>query len=390
MQTELLKNKAAIAGIGATEFSKRSGRTELRLAVEAVKIALDDAGLSPAEVDGMASFTMDNSSENEIFRNIGGKDLKFFARVPYGGGAACAPLLLAAMAVATGVARVVICYRGMNERSEYRFGRPFAGVAPTGDNVMIDYHTTHGLQTAAAMIAMATRRYMHETGAKIEDFGAVSVAARKHAATNPKAYFYRKPITIDEYLASRPIADPIRLLDCCQESDGGVAVVITSAEHARSLRQRPALIAAGAQASPWGTMGMTGFYREDVTYRPEMRLTANQLFAMAELKPPDIDVAILYDHFGPSVLMGLEAFGFCEWGEAKDFVKNGGIEIGGRLPVNTNGGQLGEAYIHGMNGIAEAVRQLRGTAVNQVPDARHVLVTGGSGNPMSGAILSRE
>jgi acetyl-CoA acetyltransferase len=385
-----LRNKAAVVGIGATEFSKCSGRSEMRLAVEAVSSALADAGLSACDVDGMASYSADNNLETEIFRNLGGRDLKFFARVAYGGGAACAPLLLAAMAVSSGVADVVVCYRAMNERSEYRFGRPFAGSAPTSEGAMIDYHAMHGLQTAAAMMAVATRRYMHGTGTRAEDFALVSIAARKHAATNPNAFFYQKPITLDDYMQSRLIADPLRLLDCCQESDGAVAVVVTSAARARMLRQRPVYIAAAAQSSPWGTMGMTGFYRDDITYTPEVRLVAEQLYAMADLRPADIDVAILYDHFGPSVLPSLEAFAFCERGEAKDFIKDGAIEIGGRLPVNTHGGQLGEAYIHGMNGITEAVRQLRGTAVNQVADARHVVVTGGSGNPMSGVILARD
>lgn len=385
-----LRNKSAIVGVGATEFSKRSGRSEMRLAVEAVSAALADAGLSPTEVDGMATYTIDNNLETEIFRNLGGRDLKFFARAHYGGGAACAPLLLAAMAVSSGVATVVVCYRAMNERSEYRFGLPFTGVAPTSEGAMIDYHASHGLQTAAAMMAMATRRYMHDTGTREEDFAPVSIAARKHAATNPNAFFYGKPITFEDYMSSRMIADPLRLLDCCQESDGAVAVIVTSASRARALQQRPVYIAAAAQGSPWGTMGMTGFYRRDITYAPEVRLVADQLYAMADLRAADIDVAILYDHFGPSVLPALEAFAFCKHGEAKDFIKGGAIEIGGRLPVNTHGGQLGEAYIHGMNGIAEAVRQLRGTAVNQVANARHVIVTGGSGNPMSGAILARD
>jgi acetyl-CoA acetyltransferase len=381
------KDKSAIVGIGATEFSKRSGRSELQLSIEATLAALADAGIDPSEVDGMATYTMDNNSEFEIFRNIGGRDMKFFSRIAAGGGAACAPLQQAAMAVATGVAEVVVCWRAMNERSEYRFGAPLETAMPTSDNVLFAYLGAQGLQTPAAMIAMTMRRYMHETGATSEDFANVSIAARRHAATNPNAFFYGKPITKEEYLASRMIADPLRLLDCCQESDGAVAVVVTSAERARSLRHKPVLIRAAAQASPQGQMALGAYYRPDIAPRDECALIARQLYDTARLTPKDIQVAILYDHFGPTVLPSLEAYGFCAYGEAKDFVKNGNIEIGGSLPVNTHGGQLGEAYIHGLNGVAEAVRQLRGSAVNQVAGVHNVLVTAGSGVPTSGVIL---
>jgi acetyl-CoA acetyltransferase len=380
-------NKTAIAGYGATEFSKNSGRSELRLAIEATLAALDDAGLDPSEVDGMASYTMDNNSEQEIFRGIGGRDLTFFSRIGSGGGAACAPLQQAAMAIASGVANVVVCYRAMNERSEYRFGAPLQMMAPTSENVLFAYMGAQGLYTPAAMIALMMRRYMHETGATSEDFANYSITARRHAATNPKAFFYGKPITREDYFSSRMIADPFRLLDCCQESDGGVAVVVTSAERAKSLRQKPVLIRGAAQGSPRGSMGMGHFYRDDIAPRDECAAAARQVYEMARLTPTDIQVAILYDHFGPTVLPSLEAYGFCERGEAKDFIKGGNIELGGTLPVNTHGGQLGEAYIHGMNGVAEAVRQLRGTAVNQVADVQNILVSAGSAVPTSAAIL---
>lgn len=380
-------NKTAIAGYGATEFSKNSGRSELQLAVEATLAALADAGIDPADVDGMATYTIDNSSEQEVFRGIGGRDLKFFSRIGQGGGAACAPLLQAALAISSGVADVVVCYRAMNERSEYRFGAPLQSLPATSDNVVFAYHGAQGLMTPAAMVAMMMRRYMHETGASSDDFATYSVAARRHAATNPNAFFYGKPITREDHQASRMIADPLRLLDCCQESDGGVAVVVTSVERAKTLRQKPVLIRAAAQGSPAGTLGLAGFYRDDISPREECAATARQLYTAARMTPKDIQVAILYDHFGPTVLPSLEGYGFCARGEAKDFIKHGNIEVGGGLPVNTHGGQLGEAYIHGMNGVAEAVRQLRGTAVNQVRDVSNILVSAGSGVPTSAAIL---
>lgn len=387
--THLLRDQAAVVGIGATEFSKDSGRSELRLALEAIRAAVEDAGLELADVDGLCTYAMDRNPEIEIFRNIGGRELKFFSRIDYGGGAACAPLLQAALAVQAGVAEVVVCYRAMNERSEYRFGQAFLPPpVPSAESANWSWSVPFGLATPAAWVAMAARRYMHDFGATSEDFGRVSVACRRHAATNPNAWFYRKPITLAQHQASRWIVEPLRLLDCCQESDGAVALVVTRAERARDLKHKPALIRAAAQGAQDEQMNMTSFYRSDIAALSEMRLVAQQLYAMSGLGPEDIQTAILYDHFSPFVLPQLEVFGFCGRGEGKDFVRDGNIELGGGLPVNTHGGQLGEAYIHGLNGVAEAVRQVRGTAVNQVPGVLNVLVTAGTGVPTSAAILA--
>jgi len=384
-----LKDRAAVVGIGATEFSKNSGRSELRLAVEAILAALDDAGLKPEEVDGLVTYVMDKSPEIEVFRNLGGHELKFFSRIDYGGGAACGPLLQAAMAVHLGVAEVVVCYRAMNERSQYRFGQTFVPQPlPNAESANWGWTVPFGLLTPASWVAMIARRYMHDFGATSEDFGRVSVACRRHAAVNPRAWFYQKPITLADHQASRWIVEPLHLLDCCQESDGAVAIVVTRADRARHLKQKPALIRAAAQGAMDQQMNMTSFYRADLSKLSEMRLVAEQLYAMSGLGPEDIQTAVLYDHFSPFVLLQLEALGFCARGEAKDFIKDGNIEIGGRLPLNTHGGQLGEAYIHGLNGVAEAVRQVRGTSANPVPNVENALVTAGTGVPTSGAVLA--
>ncbi|MGA8845381.1 MAG: lipid-transfer protein, partial [Nocardioides sp.] len=226
-------------------------------------------------------------------------------------------------------------------------------------------------------------------GATSADFGAVAVADRRHAAVNPHAFFYEKPITIEDHQASRMIVDPLHLLDCCQESDGAQAIVVVSAERARDLKQKPAYITAAAQGSGADQYLMTSYYRDDIGI-PEMGVVGRELWRQSGLTAADMPMAILYDHFTPYVLMQLEELGFCARGEAAGFIADGAIEIGGRLPLNTHGGQLGEAYIHGMNGIAEAVRQLRGSSVNQVEAASssHVLVTAGTGVPTSGLILS--
>ena len=232
-----LSGQAAIVGIGATEFSKESGRSELQLSVEAVRAALADCGLAVADVDGLTTFTMDTSSEIAVARELGMKEMRFFSRINYGGGAACATVQQAAMAVATGVADVVVCYRGFNERSESRFGQFSLAAATQVNTNGLDNAWSYpmGLGTPAATVAMQARRYMHEYGATSEDFGAVAVADRRHAATNPDAFFYEKPITLEDHQASRMIVDPLHLLDCCQETDGAVALVVTSVERARDL-----------------------------------------------------------------------------------------------------------------------------------------------------------
>jgi acetyl-CoA acetyltransferase len=388
----MISGAAAIAGIGATEFSKDSGRSELRLAVEAARAALDDAGLTPADVDGLVTFSMDSNAEIAVARELGAGELSFFSLIGYGGGAACATVHQAAMAVATGAASVVICYRALNERSGRRFGQVSVSAVQGATSGAIDsgWHYPMGLATPAATVAMAARRYMHAYGATSADFGTVAVADRKHAATNPAAWFYERPITLAEHQESRWICEPLRLLDCCQETDGAVAVLVTSVERARSLKNLPVVIRGAAQGSGANQYTMTSYYRDDLAGLPEMGVVARQLWAQSGLAAGDIRTAVLYDHFTPYVLMQLEELGFCPRGEARGFIAGGAIELGGRLPLNPHGGQLGEGYLHGMNGIAEAVRQVRGDAVNQVPGDGPVLVTAGTGVPTSGLILAAD
>jgi acetyl-CoA acetyltransferase len=382
---------AAIAGIGQTEFSKNSGRSEQQLAAEASKAALDDAGIDPADVDGMITFTLDPSDEIGLCRCLGVKDLAYTTRIPGGGAASVATVYQAMAAVTSGIAQVVLIWRAMNERSAYRFGQPL--VPPSGGVVNVAGNGTgsllwcmpFGAQTPASWEALASQHYMETFGVTNQDLGHVSVAQRKHAATNPLAWFYRKPITLEEHQQSRWIVEPVlRLLDCCQESDGGVALVITSLERARDLKQPPVRIVSAAQSIPAEVEVISNYYHGDLTVMPEARGVARRLYGRSGLTPKDMQLAMIYDAFTPQVLKQLEAFGFCGRGEAKDFIKGGNIEVGGSLPVNTNGGLIGEAYIHGMNNITEAVRQLRGTATNQVKNLTHALVSCG----MAGAILA--
>ncbi len=384
-----LKDQAAIVGIGATEFSKNSGRSELQLAAEAVRNALDDCGLKPGDVDGMTTFTLDTSDDIEVARAVGIGDLTLFSRVPHGGGAATGLLHQAAMAIATGVAEVVVCYRALNGRSGQRYSEGVGGTVTTSDLIHWGWYIPYGLLTPASWVAMFTQRYMHEYGLTTRDLAQVAVSTRKHAVTNPNAFFYGKPLTIEEHQSSRWIVEPLHLFDCCQETDGGCAVVVTTPERARDLKQPPAMIRGVAQAAGAEQEVMTSFYRPDIAALPEMDLVAKQVYAQSGLGPDDIDAAVIYDAFSPIILWQLESFGFCKPGESKDFIKNGNLEVGGRLPSNTHGGQLSEAYIHGVNGINEGVRLIRGTSVNQPRKSDHVLVTSGVGIPTSAMILGK-
>ncbi len=384
-----LKDQAVIVGIGQTEFSKNSGRSELSLAAECVKAAVADAGLRPSDIDGMTTFTLDTSDEVEVARCIGAGDLRFFSRVGYGGGAAVSIVHQAAMAVATGAADYVVGYRALNGRSGQRYSQGVSGDIVTTDLVHWGWYMPFGLLTPASWVAMFTQRYMHETGCKSTDLAQVAVSTRKHAVRNPNAFFFEKPLSVEEHQASKLIADPLRLFDCCQETDGGCAFVVTTPERARDLAQPGAAIRGVAQGLGDGQEQMTSFYRSDIARLPEMELIAKQVWETSGLGPGDMDAAILYDAFSANLLLQLESFGFCGFGEAKDFVADGGLELGGRLPTNTHGGQLTEAYIHGINGVNEGVRLVRGTSVNQPEKNDHVLVTAGVGVPTSAMVLGK-
>ena len=392
MTAHTFAGEVAIVGIGATEFSKASGRSELRLATEAVKAAIADAGITPDQVGGMVTYTSETNPDVDIARALGIGDLTFFSRLHYGGGAACATIQQAALADSSGVADYVVCYRAFNERSGNRFGAGVQGRAPIANAEMahLGSYMPVGLLTPASWVAMAAQRYMHVTGTTSADLANIAIADRKHAATNPKAWFYEQPITLEDHQSSRWIVEPLRLLDCCQETDGAQALVVTTLERARDLPNAPAVIRAAAQGSGKGQDMMTSYYRDDLCGLPEMSLVAEQLWGTSGLGPGDMDAAILYDHFSPYVLYQLEELGFCAKGEAKDFITGGRIELGGELPINLHGGQLGEAYLHGMNGIAEGVRQVRGTAVNQVQALERIVVTAGTGVPTSGLVLSAD
>ena len=384
-----LNNEAAIVGIGETEYSKNSGRSELALACEAVASAIQDAGLSPSDIDGMTTFTMDTSDEIEVARAVGIQDLTFFSRVPHGGGAAIGVMHQAAMAVATGSAKAVVVYRALNGRSGARYSEGVSGGPTTSDLIHWSWYMPSGLMTPASWVAMYTQRYMQQTGCTSADLAEICLAQREHAVKNPRAFFYERPLTFEEHQSARPIVEPLGLYDCCQETDGGAACVVVSPEWARDLPNKPAIIRGVAQGAGANQESMTSFYRPEIAAIPSMDIVARQCWEMSGLSPSDIDCAVIYDAFSSIVLWQLESFGFCKRGEAKDFIRDGTLRLGGRLPTNTHGGQLSEAYIHGMNGVNEGVRLIRGSSTSQPEKNDHVLVTAGVGIPTSAMILGQ-
>ncbi len=388
MSTPLL-NRAAIAGVGATEFSRRAGRTELQLACESITAALRDAGLSPADVDGLVSYTVDPVEETELIRSVGLQRITFSSRVPYGGGGSMGVLLHSAAAIASGAAEVVVAYRAIRARSgASRFGGAKTAPSPTSGHsgtTAMQWCMPFGVLTPASWMAFNSVRYMHEYGVTSEDIGRAVVQFREYAAVNPAAWGYQRPITLEDHQMSRWIVEPcIHLLDCCQETDGSVALVITSRERAKDLPHTPVVIGAASGSALFEQEIASDHYRDNLAIMEGSVSLAGELFGRFGFSRTDIDVAMIYDAFSPIFLLQLEGLGFCGFGEAKDFIAEGNLRLDGKLPCNTNGGLIGEGYIHGLNLVLEATRQLRGTAVNQVADAKTALVTASR----TGAILT--
>jgi acetyl-CoA acetyltransferase len=379
-----VKDTTAIVGIGQTEFAKQLPGTEAELACRAIKAALDDAGIAPSEVDALGSYTMENTQEYDIARNLGMGDLVYFSQVGYGGGAGCGAIGQVATAIAAGVARVGVVWRsrkrgdrtkrvwaqvGARVTDHWKWSRPFGLVRPVDE------------------VGLLMRRYMHETGATRDHLANVALACRRHANRNPRAFMHERPLTREQYLAARWIAEPLCLFDNCLESDGALAVVIVGADRARDCSHPPAYLHAWSQGLPRQHQPMTNYHGENPLIGSSTVAAAN-LWRQSDFRPRDVKAAQIYDAFTPLILFSLEAYGFCGPGEAGPFSDGGALELGGRLPINTSGGSLSEAYIHGMNLVTEGVRQIRGTSTAQVPDCDVVLVTSAAAVP-TGAILLR-
>lgn len=366
-----LKERAAVTGIGETEYTKGSGKSILALQLEASLKAIEDAGLSPKEIDGVIPYATTNAVAEDFITNFGIEDLRYSATTPMGGASCVAALQSAAMAVATGVANHVLCPIGRNGYSGARVGSRISQLPQF--KTVAEYEMPVGAIAPPQLYAPMARRHMELYGTKSEQLAQIAMTMRKHAMLNDNAIM-KKPMTLEDHQNSRMISDPLRLFDCCLESDGGTAVVVSSAERAKDMKQPPIYIMGVAEGHPDSP--------STITQRPELtRLgtakAAPKAFDMAGVTHADIDVAEVYDCFTYIVLCQLEDLGFCEKGEGGSFVEGGRIELGGELPVNTHGGLLSQAHIIGMNHIVELVKQLRGQGGKaQVPDASIGLVTG--------------
>ena len=381
-----LRDRTAIVGIGQTAFGKGLEDSELSLACQAIRAAIDDAGLRPADVDGLVMYSMENGREVEVARNVGLGDITYFCEIGYGGGAGCATVGHAAMAVATGQCRVAVAWRARKRAA--KASRPWAQVSQRlgGQN---QWTRTVGLLRPVDEIAMLARRYMHEFGATRDHLANVALAFRKHANRNPHATMKGKPLTREQYMQSRWVSEPLCLYDNCLETDGALAVVIVAAERARDLRHPPATIHSFAQGIPRQHQLMTNYFCDDPLLGPSWTC-ARLLWAKGDFKPGDVPVAQLYDAFSPLIPLSLEGYGFCGRGEGAAFTDGGALEWpDGRLPTNTSGGGMSEAYVHGFNLILEGVRQMRGTSTCQVDGAQCCLVTSGEGVPTSALLLRR-
>jgi acetyl-CoA acetyltransferase len=404
-------SKAHIVGVGEsryTRWGKIGDVTEHALACQAIQLAVADAGLEMDAVDGLASFAEDRNEAVFLAAELGLPALRFGNMVWMpGGGGGCAAISNAAMAVETGQAEVVVVYRSLCQGQFFRFGTagmdasaPVDPATPTVQHATslmlasIGFSMPYGLLMAAAAYALPTRRHMYLYGTTSEQLGILAVTFREHASRNPRAVMGGRPMTLADHQASPMIADPHRLFDCCLESDGACAVVVTTQERARDLAKRPVEILASEQGAPKG-YAFGPFSNANIA--DELYATgggeemADRLWGKAGLRPSDVDVAQIYDHFTGCVVMQLEDYGFCKRGEGGPFIESGALSWhGGSLPTNTHGGSLSEAYIHGLNHVVEGVRSLRGESTSPVDDAEVCLVTSAACVPSSAILLGRK
>ncbi len=377
-----------IAGIGITEMSTDSGVSSATLATRAIAMALSDAGLSTRDIDGLVTYEADPTPPFLVAQLLGLPELNWFSITLAGGGGAGMTFQDAALAVGTGLAETVVVYRAENLRSGRRFGQGISDADAGGTQAVLRQVFTYGSITPAWWEAPTFHRYLHDYGKTNADLAPVVVSARKWAETNPASRFFGRPLTVDDHQQSKWVAEPVlRVNDCCLESDGGAAFVVTTVERARELKTAPVKIIGAVRGMAHRSTLMQNYYAPDITGVPDLDVVAKNLYRHTGLTAKDFDAAIIYDSFSPLIPMSLEALGFCARGEGIDFIADGQTSPGGAHPVNPNGGQIGEGYLHGFNGVVEAVRQIRGESANQIPDTNTMVVTSGPALPTSAMVL---
>ncbi len=382
-----IKDKTAIVGIGETRYYKRGAAPtpEFQLALEAILLAVEDAGLTVEQIDGFASYSNDRNDPTRLAAALGLPQIGFSNMFwGGGGGGGSGAVGNAAAAVAAGYAKYVVAYRSLAQGQFGRFGQGSQAKAST---YPMSYTQPYGLLSPAQTFAMRVRRFMYDHNIGHDALAAISLASYHHAQFNPRAIMYGRPLSREDYDNARWIVEPFRLFDCCQENDGAAAVIVTTPERARDLRQKPAIIMAAAQGS---------FYRQGAPAHnapdygtSNFKGVAPLLYELAGIAPKDVQVAQVYENFTGGVLMSLVEHGFCSPDEANEFCTVENLTWPqGKLPINTSGGNLAECYMHGLELITEAVRQIRGTSTCQVQDCKISLVASGPMvSPVSSLIL---
>ena len=362
-----LRDKYCIVGVGETDYSRGSGRSTRALAVEAIRNAVADAGLTTKDIDGMLSYHGGDSTTSSALAYDLGNQLNFYMDCSGGGSSTEALVGLAIGAIEAGMCDIVAIFRAMNGYSQIRIGGTGRGAAPvTSADLM---RRPYGLASAVQTFAFSFTRHMMEYGVKGEDLAAIKVTHSNHASNNPKALMKHR-VTVDDVLNSRWIVRPCaHLLDCCLETDNATCIIVTSAERAKDMKQPPAYIRAvqGRGTKPGGDF----HYQHAPITRVAGHYVGPRIFGLADLTHDDIDVTGCYDAFTYTTLLQFEDYGFCEKGEGKDYVTSGVTDLGGTRPNNTSGGHLCEGYTHGMNMVIENVRQLRGAVDDYCPDWRN-------------------
>ena len=364
-----MRGQVAVAGIGETTYYKhgQSPDAQFKLTLKAILAAAEDAGIDPCEIDGIASYADDKNPADRVAAALGMKSLRFANMVwGGGGGGGSGAIGNAAMAIHAGVADCVVVYRGLAQGQGGRFG---SGAGYPGALAGSYAHTIpYGVMSPAQMFAMRTTRLMHDHGISRSTLRAISMASYHHAQNNPRAVMHGRPLDEEGYDNSRWITEPFRLFDCCLENDGAAALILVPADRAKDLKQKPAYLLGAAQGAEYRA-GAGGHNNPDYA-TSSFKTVAPDLFAMAELGPEDVDVVQSYENFTGGVVMSLIEHGFCTYENANEVIAfDNLIAPKGKLPLNTSGGNLAECYMHGLELNIEAVRQIRGESVNQVPDA---------------------